>query len=87
MTFSNQNAVKMSYNKDNTKKYEINDIPVVLLTEPIDANLINWFPDSFLAITELEQFTSSLDLNGLFSKTLHAQKGLRENPPSIMNEV
>ena len=86
--FLHQNAVKMSYNKDNTKKYEINDIPVVLLTEPIDANLMTWFPDSFLAITELEQFTSSLDLNGIFSRPLlHAQKVLKENPLKTMNEV
>ena len=34
--FLHQNGVKMKYNKDNTKQYEINDIPVVLLTEPVD---------------------------------------------------
>ena len=67
--FLHQNGVEMKYDKDNTKQYKINDIPVVLLTEPVDANLMTWFPDSFLAITELDQFTSSLNLNGLFSET------------------
>ena len=56
--FLHQNAVNMSFNKDNTKKYEINDIPVVLLTDPIDANLMTWFPDSFLAITDFEHHLS-----------------------------
>ena len=79
--FLHQNGVEMKYDKNNTKQYKINDIPVVLLTEPVDANLMTWFPDSFLANTEIDRSTSSLNTNDLFSETLHAQKGLRENPP------
>ena len=85
--FLHQNGVEMKYDKDNTKQYKINNIPVVLLTEPVDANLMTWFPDSFLANTEIDQSTSSLTTNDLFSEILHVQKGLRENPPRTMNDV
>ena len=77
----------MKYDKDNTKQYKINDIPVVLLTEPIDANLMTWYPDSFLANTEINQSTSFLTMNDSFSEILHAQKGSRENPPQEMDDV
>ena len=85
--FLHKNGVEMKYDKDNTKQYKINDIPVVLLTEPIDANLMTWYPDSFLANTEINQSTSFLTINDSFSEILHAQKGSRENPPQEMDDV
>ena len=85
--FLHINGVEMKYDRDNTKQYKINDIPVVLLTEPIDANLMTWYPDSFLANTEINQSTSFLTTNDSFSEILHAQKGSRENPPQKMNDV
>ena len=86
--FLHDNGVEMKYDKEtHTKQYKINDIPVVLLTEPIDANLMTWYPDSFLANTEINQSTSFLTMNDSFSEILHAQKGFRENPPQEMNDV
>ena len=85
--FLHKNGVEMKYDRDNTKQYKINDIPVVLLTEPIDANLMTWYPDSFLANTEINQSTSFLTMNDSFSEILHAQKGSGENPPQEMDDV
>ena len=55
--FLHSNGVEMKYDKDNTKQCKINDILVVLLTEPIDANLMTWYSDSFLANTQINQPT------------------------------
>ena len=75
----------MSFNKDNTKKYEINDIPVILLTDQIDSNY-NWFPDSFLAGTGPVHLTSTLDLNNSISSTVQAPTVPENNHLKTMSD-
>ena len=78
----------MKYDKEtHTKQYKINGIPVVLLAEAIDCNLMTWYPASFLANTEITQPTSFLTIDDSFSEILQPQKGSGENPHGEIDDV
>ena len=78
----------MKYDKEtHTKQYKINDIPVVLLAEAIDCNLMTWYYASFLANTEITTTTSFLTTDDSFSKIWLAQKGFGENPHEEIDDV